>query len=446
MDELQPGIEIRPPVELEINTNHRYKADEMGVIEFRIRNQGGRLLRSLELVVDCPCEIARTKTVSLSSLAPRSEKKPSFRFEPARGGEALLEIEVRTEDENRLPLVFHGQTSVTISSRNEGTSSHTSFTLDIHDIEKFMGNDLSELLGGAGKSREINPERLHERMERKEPFWMRVDLDLDEPETARRRTALRQILTPPAGQMPARTMRALLESLDASSPRRIFVYSMPEVRFGREPRINDAVLRFLPDFFNDPRSRTISGEQFVVRYREGECALTMAEKGHALMAVNGKLVRESEEVPLAGAAEIKIGTCEFQLKLSCAPRTEDAQWRRTREEIQRFDPGSSPFDSSRWDVVGFSRPANGPEEEYLWLLRKMDLGWESGAAPGLQLGRPAAPRARLSYWNGRYYLESLGAEGEIKAGAAVLPAGKILCLGAETEISFGPWPFRWILL
>jgi hypothetical protein len=438
--------ENKPPVVLEINTSHRYRADEMGVIEFRIRNQGDRFLRVLGLVIDCPCQKTRTKSASLKNLAPFSEKRASFQFEPARGGEALLNVEICAEDENRLPIVTRGQASISISSKNEGSSSHTSFTLDIHDIDKFMGNDLSELLGGAGKQREINAERLHERMERKEPFWMRVDLELDDHETAERRTALRQILYPPPARMPARSTKALLESLEPSAPRRIFFYSMPELRFGRETRANDAVIRFLPDFFNDPRSKTISGEQFVTRYAGGECTLAMAEKGHAIMTLGGRTVHGTERLPLSGTAELKIGTCEFTLKISCVARSEDSHWKRTRDEIVQGDPGNDPFEASRWDLIDFSRPANGTEEEYLWLLHKSDLGWGTGADSTLQPGKPENPRARISYWNGRYYLESLGANAEIRAGGSALAPGKVLCLETETAIDFGPLRFRWALL
>jgi len=444
MDELQQGFDTEPPISLEINVNHRYKAEEMGVIEFRIRNEDPRVIKNLDLVVDCPCEKSPRKSAALKNITPLSEKKPSFQFEPARGGEALLEIELRVEDESRLPLVFRGQTSVTISSKNEGTTSHTSFNIEFRDVQKFMGNDLSGILAGAGKG-EINAERLHERMERKEPFWMRVDLDFDEHDTVSRRSALRQIIAPAAAQMPPRATRAFLESLDPDAPRRAFIYSMPEVVFGREPQKSDAVLRFLPDFFNDPRSKTISGEQFVVRYREGECTLGMAPKGRQLMSVNHKLLAEQEQVPLAGGADIKIGPCELALKITCAVRTEDPQWIRTREEILQFDPGNDHFEASRWDFISFTRPANGPEEEYLWLLRKMEIGWDPGGAAGLQLGRPATPRARLVYWNGRYYLEAAGAAADIKIGMAALPPGKIACLEANAEISFGPLRFLWKL-
>ena len=445
MDEQQQGFDARPPVSLEINVNHRYKADEMGVIEFRIRNEGARVIKNLDLVVDCPCEKSARKPAALKNITPSSEKKTSFQFEPARGGEALLEIELQVEDESRLPLVFRGQTSITISSRNESTTSHTSFNIEFRDVQKFMGNDLSGILAGAGKG-EINAERLHERMERKEPFWMRVDLDFDEQDTESRRSALRQILAPAAAHMPPRTTRALLESLDPEAPRRAFVFSMPEVVFGREPQKSDAVLRFLPDFFNDPRSRTISGEQFIVRYREGECTLGMAPKGRQVMSVNHKLLAGQEEVPLAGSADIKIGPCELSLKVACAVRVEDARYARTVEEIVRFDPGNDPFEASRWDFVSFTRPSNGPEEEYLWLFRKAEIGWEPGGAAGLQLGRPTTARARLVFWNGRYYLEATASAADIKIGTAALPPGKIACLEADAAITFGSLRFIWRLL
>src|SRR5512137_764542 len=111
MDEFRPGSALESPVALEINANHRYKADEMGVIEFRIKNLGPSLIRTLALLITCPCEKSKTKSAILKSLFPSSEKKPSFQFDPARGGEALLEVEISIEDETRLPLVFHGQTS-----------------------------------------------------------------------------------------------------------------------------------------------------------------------------------------------------------------------------------------------------------------------------------------------------------------------------------------------
>jgi hypothetical protein len=241
-------------------------------------------------------------------------------------------------------------------------------------------------------------------------------------------------------------MKALLESLEPSAPRRVFLYSTPELRFGRETRSNDAVIRFLPDFFNDPRSKTISGEQFVTRYAGGECMLATAEKGHAIMTFGGRAVQATERLPLSGTAELKIGTCEFMLKISCVARSEDPQWKRTRDEIVRGDPGDDPFAASRWDLVDFSRPANGTEEEYLWLLHKSDLGWGTETDPKFQPGKPENPRARLSYWNGRYYLESLDPHAEIKTGGSALAPGKVLCLGTETTIDFGPLRFRWALL
>jgi hypothetical protein len=444
MDEFLAGQGGEAPVSVEINANHRYKADEMGVIEFRIRNQSRSLIRILDLRLACPCEKSQTKSVTLKNLVPSAEKKLSFQFEPARGGEALLEVAIHAEDERELPFVFRGQTSVTISSKNDSQSSHTSFMLDIHDIDKFMGNDLSGLLGSAGKDKEIDTERLMQRMGRNDPFWMRVDLDLDEVETELKRSALRRILPPPSGQMPFRCSRAVLESLDPSGPRRAFFYSMPEVIFGREAQRSDAVLRFLPDFANDPRSKTISAEQFGVRYLGGECTLGMAPNAHQLMSVDHRLIKESEQIPLAGSSEIKIGPCELTLKIRCAASSEDPSWKRTREQILRSDPGPDPFEVSPWDMVGFSRPTNGQEEEYFWLLRKLDLGWEGKNVNGFQFGWPVRPQARLIFWSGRYYLEALGPE--IKIGDLALPIGKIACLDAEAVISFGSLQFNWRLL
>jgi hypothetical protein len=446
MDEMDPALNAESPVALEINTNHRYRAEEMGVVEFRIRNQSPRPIKALNLVLDCPFEMPRMKSASFPTLALSAERRSSIQVIPGKGGEALLDIEINFEDEGRLPLVFTGQTSVTISSKNQVTSSHTSYTLDLHGIQKFMGNDLSEVMAGAGANKEIDPELLHKRMERQDPFWMRVDLDFDEQETVRRRGALRKIIAPPSGQMPVRTSRALLESLNPAAPRRVFVYSMPEVVFGREAQRSDAVLRFLPDFENDPRSKTISAEQLIVRYRGGECTLGLAPNAHQLMSVNHRLLQDAEQIPLAGAADIKIGPCELMLKVACAARTEDPQWKRTKEEILQSDPSNDPFEASPWDLVSFTRPTNGREEEYFWLLRKMEIGWEAGAAAGLQLGWPLRPRARLVFWAGRYYLEAIGSEAEIKVSDSMLPPGKIMCLDSETEIGFGSLRYQWRLL
>jgi hypothetical protein len=441
MSEMESSINAESPVVLEININHRYKAGEMGVIEFRIKNQGERVIKSLDLDVNCPYENSKTK--SLKRLEPAVVKRSSFQYGPGLGGEALLEIAVRCDDEFGQPLVFKGDTTLIVSSKNEGPTSHTSFTLDIHDIDKFMGNDLSELIGGVGKDRGLDAGRLNERMERKEPFWMRVDLDLDEAESMHVRAASRKIILPAGGQMPAKAERALLESLDPAVPRRFFIFSMPEVVFGREPQRSHAVLRFLPDFEKDPRSTTISAEQFVARFRDDNCYLSMAPKGRALMSVNHRLIGAKDEIPVAAGTDVKIGSCEFSLRISCAPRSDDARWQLSRGEIFRLDPTIDPFEQSPWDWIGFQRPANGQEEEYLWLLSKMEIGWEPSGPLGLQVGRPHVPRARLAFWNGRYYLEALGNEAVIRAGGLELLPGKIICLSAETELSFGPHRYMW---
>ena len=164
------------------------------------------------------------------------------------------------------------------------------------------------------------------------------------------------------------------------------------------------------------------------------------------MSVNHKLLAEQEQIPLAGIADIKIGPCELSLKVACATRAEDARFSRTIEEILRFDPGKDPFEASRWDFISFTRPANGPEEEYLWLFRKAEIGWNPGGAPDLQLGRPVTARARLVFWNGRYYLEAAGTTADIKIGSAALPPGKIACLEADAAITFGTLRFVWRLL
>ena len=318
------------PVGLEINISHRYKAGEMGVFEFRIRNLISRAIPALDLAVECPCQVTRRKSAAVKNIPPASEKRPHFQFEPARGGEALLEIELIVDDENRFPQVYRGQSSVSISSENEGSKSPTSFNIDIHDIQKLMGNDLSGLLTIAGQ--ELNEDRLRERMERKEPFWMRVDLDLDEYDTQRRRTAKREIIHVPDHRT-FRTARALIESVDPSFPKRLFLYSAQEIRFGRNAQKNDAVLRFLPDFYNDERSKTISGEQFVVRYGNGEGYLSLAPQGHASVSWDGRAVERNEKVPLTGGSQLTIGTHEFALRISCVASSNDSHWMRSREEI-----------------------------------------------------------------------------------------------------------------
>ncbi len=433
-----------PPIVLEINANHRYKAGHMGVLEFRIRNLSSGLLPSVKMLVDCPCERAREKSVVLRSLAPSSEKKPSFQFEPARGGEALLAIEITVETGDQIPAVYRGQASVDISSADEARASATSFNIDIHEIGKFMGNDLSGMLSIAGK--ELNEDRLRERMTQKEPFWMRVDLDLDEQETLIRQDAARKILCIPAGQIPPKTFRALLESMDPALPLRIQVVSSSMVRFGRHAQKNDVVLRFLPDFQNDERSKTISGEQFVTRCSEGECFLSAAQNSHAFTLVGGRPVKPDEQIPIAGGTEIRIGTQELGLRVYAAARREDAQWKRASSKFRSFDPGEDAFRATRWDYLRFVRFTNGPEEQYLWLLRKIDLGWGDEESAEFILGQPARPRARLLFANNRYFLESMDPETEIKAADSVLRTGDILCLGSGMEIQLGKLRFLWKLL
>jgi hypothetical protein len=429
-------------VSLEINISHRYRTGQIGVFEFRIRNAGARTLQALGLMVECPCQISRKKSVTLKNIASSSEKRPYFQFEPSRGGEALLEIELVAEDDARLLQVYRGQTSVSISSENDGPTSPTSFNINIHDIQKLMGNDLSGLMTIAGK--ELSEDRLRERMERREPLWMRIDLDLDEQETLQRRAAKREVVLVPGGQPTLRTAKAILESLDPANPRRLFLYSTPEIRFGRNAQKSDAVLRFLPDFYNDERSKTISGEQFVVRYSSGACSLSLVAQGHASMFWDGRAVGRDEQIPLASGSAITIGTHELTLKVSCVAAGADPQWNPTREAIIRLDPGDDCFKDCPWDLVTFARKMNGEEESYLWLFRKMDLGWAEDGAAGLEAGATVNPRARLSFWNGRYYLEPLG--GELQVQTVLIQAGQIACLGPSADVAFGPCRFRWKLL
>ena len=108
-----------------------------------------------------------------------------------------------------------------------------------------------------------------------------------------------------------------------------------------------------------------------------------------------------------------------------------------------LDPCDDPYKNSRWDLVTFARKNNGEEEAYLWLLRKLELGWGLEVSAGLEAGTTVNPRARISFWNRRYYLEPLGSEAQVRAGGLLLRPGQIACLGAETDISLGPLRFRW---
>jgi hypothetical protein len=440
MDDIRAESGSVPLATLEINANHRYKAGQMGVLEFRIRNQSPGTIPSLSIQIDCPCEKSPKKASALKALAPSSEKKISFQFEPSRGGEALLEIELRLEDAGQPPTVYRGHASVDIASADEARKSATSFNIDIHDIGKFMGNDLSGMLSRAGE--EFNEDRLRERMGRREPFWMRVDLDLDEQETLTRREGFRKFICIPEGRNPPQTRRALLESREPSLPFRVFVYSAPEIHLGRNTQKNDVVLRFLPDFDNDERSKTISGEQLVMRYRDSQCMVALAPGGHAATIVNGHPLAPGEQLPIPIGAEIKIGSHEFGLQVSGAARSEDKHWKHTFEKILSFDPGEDVFQTSRWDHLRFLRSTNGQEEQYLWLLRKIDLGWRASEPPEFNPGQMTGPDARLSYWNGRYFLETLTGS-ELKVGDRILLAGDVVCLGSEAEICFGRLRFLW---
>jgi hypothetical protein len=73
---------------------------------------------------------------------------------------------------------------------------------------------------------------------------------VDPGETVKVQFALRNVGTVDATNVVA----ALLESADPGIPRRVFVYSAAEIKFGRNSQKNDVVLRFLPDFANDERT------------------------------------------------------------------------------------------------------------------------------------------------------------------------------------------------
>ncbi len=344
--------------------------------------------------------------------------------------------------ESRLPVVAAAAgSSVELVVDNHVYRGRIDLELNIHRLESYAGNDLAGMLRSAGDERELNEDRVRERIARGEPWWVDVGLELDEAETSRRSTESRSFFCVPDAPCPARASKALLESADPAEPRRIFLYSSPEVRFGRNTQKNDAVLRFLPDFFGDERSKTISSEQFVARSAGEGCTLTLSPQGRAPLTCNGKVVEQGKQLPLATGDEIRIGAHEFTLRVYCEPRTNDHGWLRTRELALRLDPGDDHFAACPWDFVSFSRTANGPEEEYCWLFRKADIGWAPGA--GLRLGQPGA---RLSFWNGRYYVEATDPAREVKVGGRRLLPREAACLGTETEIALGTRTFRWTLV
>jgi hypothetical protein len=281
-------------------------------------------------------------------------------------------------------------------------------------------------------------------MSSKEPFWMRVVLELDREETEHLRKDQRQIVWLLSGQAPHRAQRALLESLDDPYPRRIFIYSKPVVSFGRAQTSNEAVLRFLPDFYGDERSKTISAEQMVVQFTENQFQVALAPKGRAPTAIDGKILGPDEKLPLADGTEILIGTANFKMTLSCIVQERTAHWERSRDAIRRSDPGDDLFGSSQFDAIRFIRVTNGTEEEYVLLPRRLNLGWSREG--GLLLGLQDRAGARLSYWNQRFYLEPFSSESEIKVDNRALQQGEVACLGSDSTIFFADFRFRWRLI
>jgi len=69
--------------------------------------------------------------------------------------------------------------------------------------------------------------------------------------------------------------------------------------------------------------------------------------------------------------------------------------------------------------------------EYVWLFRKMDIGWKGGKAADFEFGNLAKPRVRLSFWNRRYYPEPLESDENVMVGNRLLQLGDIACLGAD---------------
>ena len=446
MDEVRGDIGHRCHVALDINASHSYRAGELGVLEFRIRNEASWRIPTLEIRVDCPCEHSGRKSATLRNLSSASEKKQPFRFEPGRSGAALLEIEVACEGQDGMPLIYRGQTCLNVAAKEDARSA-PNISLDVHDLFKesaVQRSDLKGLITIAAGDRD--QDRGSGSAEPKEPRWVPVDLDLDEAETEKRRQESRRICSVPAGQAQTSSQQARLESLDPAAPRRIFIYSMPEVRFGRHTQRNNVVLRFLPDFYRDERSKTISGEQFVVRYAEGKCLLALAPGARAPLSLNRRMLLQGEEIALIPGSDLRIGTHDFGLCVSCFPKVEDDHWARSRDELRRSDPGDDRFRASSWDCLVFTRTSNGPEEEYVWILRKIALDWDPAETAGLKLGPPAGGRARLSFWNGHHYLEVLDPAAEVEVGARRLKPGDIARLGAQTELSFGASRFSWTTL
>jgi hypothetical protein len=425
-------------VDLEIDANKVYRTSELGSLDLRVTNRC-RDVVDASLAVTCPCLDQPAKDRTLKGLVPSRSRIVHVQWRPAHGGEAVLDLALTFNDPTGGEWALSGDTVVVVARPGEQQSS--SFHFDIHDIEKFMGNDLSGLvrIGTLGQQ-ELDPDALLARYRNRVPLWMAIDLQLEHGPSDRR-------IIDRAGAATPRRALASLVSTDGATSVRFDLVTGPRVRLGKLPRPdNDICLVWEDESPQDERGKHISRRQFELVPTAKGISFCNSKQGGPTTYLGTALLATGQSVPLPEVAAVMLGTFVLEISIAIVQDTHATRDAATSARLQKHDPGPDQMPADcPVSAVRLQRRNNALDLQYCWILRSAIVGSDPSCGLPVTDASIAPRHARIMAWRGRFYLEDLASAGTTVVDGTTLGRGDIVALGQAHEIRFGSRVFRWAL-
>lgn len=383
---LRKGIDSclkgKPPVSLEFLKFQEYKIGFLCMMNFRIINQGNKIIKFIKL-----------KATSQTFAAPEvkeikedlyDELECSLNPAPIKKGIALIDLEIECQDGEGTRFGLKGETWIYIKGeRRESPRYYQKVILDLKQGGKIIGSDLSNL------AKMIEGEKKGGEEIEVEPKWEPVDLFLD---------YISKAPPEPAGQVEVCDTAILTCQ---ATGKKFFLGAKPLIKLGRQrtaktrgEKVNDFVLRILPrSDSNDRRSLRISRGHLQLRYEKGEFFLKSWNYVDNRTTRNGTFIEgeplpENRFLPLKNNTLIDIAG-ELLLKFTAFP-----------------SPERGSIDSARLERVN----NYGEKEEYIIIVREASLG--SARDNCIVIEGLSAHQAKIHYYQGGFWIENKANSGE----------------------------------
>jgi hypothetical protein len=246
-----------------------------------------------------------------------------------------------------------------------------------------------------------------------------------------------------------------LATLMFEDGRRTLLLAKKEVKLGRQKKVNDLVLRFLPpsEEFNELSLR-ISQEQAVLSLTEkGLSIKNLGRFGTAVNRTSTELIVLSAEDHADEAVDVQLGSDPIQVEEPLHLAFHFFRWDQHFSDQNTTGYGDSPY----FDAVGAARSStygvaqeagvdairvrrrnNLPEEEYVLLFRQALIG-SSHRCP---IEVPGLANARILHIGRCFWLENLGEPSTIRVEEQPLPPRELVALAPGMPLRFGMTPVR----